>query len=102
MATFDQKNFKKLTSKIKEDMNLNIQTHEELIKFVEENPEGYQELTVKMQGALNESLVGGTFEELDIKEMQILQGAGDVDGETIKPTIFITAIPVPVTTILNL
>lgn len=102
MAKFDQKHFRNLTSKIKEDMNLSIQTYDELIKFIEENPERYEELTRKVQSAMNDSIVGGTFEELDLTDMHALQGAGDIDGETFRPTIFIPGPTHPITTILYL
>lgn len=79
---FDKKQFKELAKQIKTELKLDINTQEELDQFAEKQPEQYQLLLEKVKKALNESVVGGTFEELDIEQMEVLQGAGDVNAET--------------------
>ncbi|WP_200830388.1 mersacidin family lantibiotic [Listeria monocytogenes] len=36
----------------------------------------------KVKAALNDSVVDGIFEELDMEQMEILKGAGDVNAKT--------------------
>ncbi|EBF5204561.1 type 2 lantibiotic [Listeria innocua] len=36
----------------------------------------------KVKAALNDSVVYGIFEELDMEQMEILKGAGDVNAKT--------------------
>lgn len=81
-ARFDNELFTELAKQIKEELKLDIHTQEELDQFAESQPKQYQLLLKKVKIALDDSVVGGTFEELDMKQMEILQGAGDVNAET--------------------
>lgn len=79
---FNKGQFVELAKQIKEEVNLDIHTQEEMEKFANENPKQYKELLEKVKVALDDSVVGGTFEELNLEQMEALQGAGDVNAET--------------------
>lgn len=81
-AKFNKEQFVELAKQIKEEVNLDIQTHEEMEKFAKENPKQYKTLLERVKTALNDSVIGGTFEELNLEQMEALQGAGDVNAET--------------------
>lgn len=86
--------FMELALIIRNDMNLYVNTENEMQAFIQSYPDQYQLLIKKARAALELSTSGGAFELLGEEELHKLQGAGNenqgIEGVCIAARIVMT------------